>query len=82
MTPQKAIQQIKILFNVNVYGLTDEAVRMAIDALEKQIPKKPMYIDGDYDFPLCPKCRLLVGENEEENYCSVCGQALDWEGIE
>lgn len=45
--------------------------------IEKQIPKKPKYIEGDYDMPLCPCCGMSVDENEE-NYCSVCGQALDW----
>lgn len=47
-------------------------------ALEKQIPKMPKYIEGDYDMPLCPCCGMSIDENEEENYCSVCGQALNW----
>lgn len=47
-----------------------------IEALEKQIPKKPKYIEGDYDMPLCPCCGMSVDENEEK-HCSVCGQALD-----
>ena len=49
-----------------------------IEALEKQIPKKPLYIEGDYDFPLCPSCKLSLDENAGDNFCSVCGQALDW----
>ena len=47
-----------------------------VKALEKQIPKKPKYIEGDYDMPLCPCCGMSVDENEEK-HCSVCGQALD-----
>ncbi len=56
------------------YLLNEKAI---ISALEKQIPKKPKYIEGDYDMPLCPCCGMSVDENEE-NYCSICGQALDW----
>ena len=54
-----------------------QAMQVCKSALEKQIPKKPKYIEGDYDMPLCPSCGLSVDENEE-NYCSCCGQALDW----
>lgn len=50
-------------------------------ALEKQIPKKPKYIDGDYDLPLCPSCGLSVDE-DRDMYCSICGQALDWSDSE
>lgn len=41
-------------------------------------PLKPVYIDGDYDMPLCPQCKLPVDEEEEGECCSVCGQELDW----
>lgn len=54
-----------------------KGVAMAMQALEKQIPKKPKYIEGDYDMPLCPNCGMSVDENEEL-HCSTCGQALDW----
>lgn len=40
--------------------------------------KRPIYIDGDYDLPICPECCLAVDEEEDKNRCSVCGQALDW----
>jgi rubrerythrin len=61
-----------------------------IEALEKQIPKKPK--DVTYE-PLkkhgwkycCPVCNLAVGENnydyentQEDNFCPSCGQKLDW----
>lgn len=57
----------------------NQACDMAVAALEKQIPKKPIIVgDGvhHYDFDgKCPNCgRRLYGE---EHHCK-CGQALDW----
>ena len=63
---------------------------IAIDALEKQIPKKPQlesdgYSDGElvYDTWICPKC----GEDYEIDchdykYCPECGQRIDRGDIE
>lgn len=60
--------------------VVNEACRMGMEALEKQIPKKPLYIAGDYDLPLCSKCKSPAEDNEP--YCSVCGQAIDWSDAE
>ena len=64
------------------------AIEMAINALEKQIPKKPEYeADGYaggelvYDYAKCPICGhdFEYGINDWEcEYCSNCGQKLDW----
>ena len=65
-----------------------EAIDMAIKALEKQIPKKPEY-EGDgyadgklvYDYAKCPICGhdFEYGINDWGcEYCSDCGQKLDW----
>lgn len=54
----------------------------SINAIEKQIPKKPIE-DGYYDEPcVCPNCGSNV-INEVDNdyqfeYCYHCGQSLDW----
>ena len=45
---------------------------------ERHVPKQPLYIDGDYGLPLCPCCCLALDEADEDNYCSVCAQAIDW----
>lgn len=71
MTENEAINVLKM---VEAHGcLVIEAKVMAIKALEKQIPKKPidklMYLE-------CPTCGD-VGI-EDCGYCSVCGQKLDW----
>lgn len=59
-----------------------EAFEMAKEVIEKQIAKKPMkVIKGDKNLPdgfaLCPVCRDWVGSTF--NYCTKCGQKLDWE---
>lgn len=68
-------QAIEIL--LDKYGKADEeqeqAIATAIKALEKQIPKKPI-------FKYCPHCSGGVMDYAE--YCYKCGQKLDWEGIE
>ena len=51
-----------------------KAFNMAIQALEKQVPKK---VDEDYCCPICHVCGIDdVGCTA--NYCSECGQKLDW----
>ena len=56
-----------------------KANEMALQALEKQIPKKPIFYAHDY---YCSVCNSLVGNNEFEwkrfKYCDTCGQKLDW----
>ena len=65
---------------------TADALCVAVKALKKQIPKKPIYqgdgyYDGElvYDTWFCPNCDAgyEVG-TDEYNYCPNCGQAIDW----
>lgn len=59
-----------------------ELAEMIDNAIEKQIPKKP--VDKSIEnikFMLCPCC----GNNNIlslDKYCSDCGQALDWSDTE
>lgn len=65
-----------------------EALYMAMKALDKQTPMKPEYIaDGYADGLLCydyAKCPMCGHDFEYEindwgsDYCSDCGQRLDW----
>lgn len=50
-----------------------KAFDMAIEALEKQIPKPFTWEDGD---PVCPVCGEPVWDME---WCNSCGQKLDIE---
>ncbi len=67
--------------------LITKALNMAVEALEKQIPKKPN-LSGDscdkdgnliYDTYDCPSCHTSYEmEYEKYDHCPSCGQALDW----
>lgn len=83
MTPQEAIRVIndKVRWLPTCPDIVREALDMAIEALEKQIPMKPKKIDH---WRLCPNCcdDYLVGmkqrDYEDISYCLGCGQAIDW----
>ena len=53
-----------------------EALSKAVEAIEKQIPKKP------YNTVHCPLCKIEVElqpiDAEQVTYCLHCGQAIDW----
>lgn len=54
----------------------------AIEALEKQLPKKPDimdYILGDINFK-CPTCKseYICEKGYEHFYCPNCGQKIKW----
>jgi RecJ-like exonuclease len=53
-----------------------EALDVAIQALEKQISKKPDFTE-DKEFALCPCCNGK-GLLNKQKYCDNCGQKLDW----
>lgn len=66
-----------------------EAIEVAIEALEKQIKKKPKNIySTKYIFSYeCPACGTKhvnewCGTNAKLPFCSICGQALDWRETE
>lgn len=65
----------------------NEAVKAAIEALERQIPKKPMnvmrnhYENLAWDKGDCPCCGSKNTSDLAINYCRSCGQALDWQEV-
>lgn len=76
MTPEKAIETIKIAIADVEWNYPLEyaiAFETAIEALEKQIPKK-LKDDGWLYCPICGRDVLM----DRFNYCPDCGQALDW----
>lgn len=97
MTEREAVERLKnmrlfmqIEDENNDCKFTDDdykANEMAIEALEKQIPKKPD-IEGDgydpdgnlvYDTWICPACGVSYEiDYDEYDYCPSCGQAIDW----
>lgn len=77
-TAEEAIKNINALNAVcGQKGLYDaefeSALALAIDALEKQIPKKPYWEYGGWH---CKSCGLDV--LSDECFCPLCGQKIDW----
>ena len=85
MTEQEAIKYLKDGWVGSCY---QSAKLMAIEALEKQIPKKVVsYSDDESDHVYCPCCNECIGSNDiiyEDFYyrgfapmhCQECGQAM------
>ena len=67
-------KEIRALYNIPLKNM-----ELIINALEKQIPKKPKnryktrYI---WDSAYCPICNC--GITSRWVYCQCCGQKLDW----
>ena len=59
-----------------IYKADIEALKTAISALEKQIPRKPIRLLY-YEVGDCPFCETTVYISED-GFCPSCGQALDW----
>lgn len=79
MTESEAIKRIKECRNTpnfQPYIYMNEALNMAIQALEKQTSRKPDFTE-DKKFALCPCCNGK-GLLDKQKYCDNCGQKLDW----
>ena len=83
MKPEEAISAIKNnMPTKGTYTILTEALELAIQALEKQVPKKPIHAHGNYYCPTCKDTWLLWDDaipNESDNLCGYCGQKIDWE---
>ena len=90
MTESEAIEIVrkeKVYMDSHAGRAQSEAFLIAINALEKQIPKKPTPIDYEKYMDTvknalflkgaywCPNCKHVV---KCGTYCSDCGQKLDW----
>lgn len=95
MEPEEAIIAIELIreMKVNVpitqvdITNTEWAQEIAVEALEKQIPKKVKNIRFSRDYELaehnimegeCPECGETMTGNTFGEYCGSCGVALDW----
>ena len=80
MTESKAIELLEYIRKTGngeapYVGCTQNiAIEMAINALEKQIAKKPDRWESGY--ACCCSCKR--GIVREDNYCCYCGQKIDW----
>ena len=87
-------EAIKVLNMIETHGaLPTMAKAKSIEALEKQIPKKPQYVDTRFRHHgrkisdgssldkcyKCPNCNSHIFHVfDSEKCCKYCGQALDW----
>lgn len=84
MEIQEAIKSLKNIVEYWTYRPTEvEAATMAIEALEKQIPKKPTK-DKEQNIRYtsaysCPTCGNGFSGTGIAIYCYHCGQKLDWD---
>ena len=92
MTEREAKKEIEhnVFCNTDNFEMTisKECYKTIINALEKQIPKKPTPIDYEKYMDIvknalflkgaywCPNCNHVV---KCGTYCSDCGQKLDWD---
>lgn len=87
-------EAIKILNTVLFFGKCDlpnehakECLKTAIQALEKQIPKKPCYTFSE-DEEILASCEICDSNIDwtyqghwrkgQPKYCRNCGQKIDW----
>ena len=93
MTLEEAIDFILNKIQIDVRFCSDEdiekteaALKLAISALEKQMPKQPKYEDVDNVYGAIKRtctacgdvCMVSKGAKPYEHYCRQCGQALEW----
>lgn len=97
MTNEQAIRILEFMKSEMLLSFDHdrkEALNLAISALEKQIPKKPIRINKNKEFDgnwkkICPSCgsmlteRITTPEKSFPRYYNYthhcwCGQAIDW----
>ena len=83
MTESGAKELLESIKNDNNFcGSIPEALELAINALEKQIPKKPISISSVENsiYVKCPTCKLrtVLYDGCSMDYCKNCGQKLNW----
>ena len=83
MKPEEAISAIKNNMPAKgTYTILTEALELTVQALEKQVPKKPIDAHRNYYCPTCKDTWLLWDDavpNESDNFCPSCGQKINWE---
>lgn len=59
------------------------ALNIAINCMEKQIPKnpivKPLGQDIEVECPTCGNVHIFLDTKKGDKYCNHCGQKIDWE---
>ena len=86
MTESEAIELIENdlkLHSKYISSKYKNGLRMAINALKKQIPKKPHKNFEKFSGVWC-SCGKYLGKGyfvDKPSYCTDCGQKLDWSDV-
>ena len=82
MTYEEAIKQLNSVTIYHNGKCIRTAINIAIEALDKQIPKKPLHMHKNYYCPICKEDGWMLWDdaipNDMDEYCGKCGQAIDW----
>ena len=89
---KEIVQKEKAYMDNHAGRAQSEAFQMAINALEKQMPKKPImktyYEDMEEEYLCCPTCgeiltdRIPLDNKDFYFHCLNCGQKLNLESDE
>ena len=87
MTENEAKKEIEhnVFCNTDDFEMkiSKECYKTIINALEKQIAKKPKInrVSDDTEYMKCPQCKLttVLYSDMRPDYCPECGQKLDLE---
>ena len=79
---EETIKSLKEMFPKGLCEVDEyKMAQVAINALEKQIPKKPMF-NGKNWYRCVNGCEIHKKQFEKDWYCPNCGQKLDWSDID
>lgn len=81
MTEKEALEFFEGFIKTAPVNPYTQSAKLAIKALERQIPKKPYDVDTERKTFDCPECLSTLYINKDMRdcgYCCICGQALDW----
>ena len=82
MKPEEIKKAIRGLKNIVEYWCNRpeeiETAKLAIAALEKQIPKKPERLNSFRSIGKCGGCERVISTRTASVYCQYCGNKVDW----
>ena len=75
---EETIKSLKEMFPKGLCEVDEyKMAQVAINALEKQIPKKPMF-NGKNWYRCVNGCEIHKKQFGKDWYCPNCGKKLDW----
>lgn len=82
MATKEAIRILQEVKERSTQEVTRQCMSVALNSMEKQMPKKPKGSHTNYRCPVCGR-RVRSGKGsssygKRDNFCQRCGQKLDW----